>query len=111
MMVEVNLYIFIASEGSALLTPERVKLLRLVRSCGSLLLASKRLGISYNKAWKMIYDMNALTKNTVVEKKRGGSGGGGTLLTSYGLLLMDEYDSIEKKVMDFNQRLNNEIRM
>lgn len=110
-MIEINLQIFITRDGDTLLTPERVSLLRSLQKSGSLHLASKELGISYNKAWKMIYTMNAATQNTVVEKSRGGSGGGGTALTSFGQLIMAEYESIEKEVKAFNNKINNEIRM
>lgn len=110
-MIEINLQIFINRDGDNLLTPERVSLLRSLQKSGSLHLTSKELGISYNKAWKIIFAMNAATQNTVVEKSRGGSGGGGTALTSFGQLIMAEYESIEKEVKAFNNKINNEIRM
>jgi len=110
-MVEVNLQIFIARDGSTLLTPERVQLLRLIQAGGSLHMAAKESKISYNKAWKMIDAMNTATQKTIVEKTRGGSGGGGTALTSFGELILSEYNSIEKEVKIFNDKINNEIRM
>lgn len=110
-MVEVDLHISIYRDGHVLLTQERVSLLRLVQSSGSLHLASQQLGISYNKAWKMIAAMNTATSSPVVEKVRGGRGGGGATLTDFGQLIMLEYDCIEHEVMDFKVKMNAEIRM
>ena len=110
-MIEVNLQISITRDGEMLLNPERVLLLRTLNECGSLLLASQKLSVSYNKTWKMLHAMNTLTQNAVVEKARGGQGGGGTVLTDFGQLVLAEYSFIEQQVLSFQTQMNTEISM
>jgi molybdate transport system regulatory protein len=110
-MTEIDLHIHINKSGGLFLTPERVQLLKLVNSTGSLLKASGEMGISYNKAWKMMDDMNKITGNSLVDKTRGGKGGGGAVVSEYGIFILKEYDAIEKAVMQFNKKLNLEINL
>lgn len=110
-MVEVDLNISINEDGKTLLNRERVILLRSVQSSGSLHLAAKTLGMSYNKAWKMIADMNVSAQTAMVQKVRGGRGGGGATLTSFGKLIMAEYEYIEQEVLRFKKKMNTEIQM
>lgn len=108
-MTEVKLHIEILKEGDLIITEDRIKLLRLISEAGSLLTASKQIGLSYNKAWKMLDSINCSVGSPVVEKSRGGSGGGGAILTSFGKSLLQEYEAIEKQVFRFSKQLNTEI--
>ncbi len=110
-MTEVELHIHVNKDGKLLVTPERIKLLRLIEETGSLLTASKQVGISYNKAWKMIDAMNKVSNNPIVSKQRGGSGGGGAVVTDFGKLILDEYAIMEKVVAEFTKKFNAEINM
>lgn len=110
-MIEVDLNICINEDGNNLLNRERVALLRCIQSSGSLLLASREMGISYNKTWKMIAEMNQATHSAMVEKVRGGRGGGGATLTAFGKLVLSEYDYIEHQVYLFKEKINIEIQM
>jgi len=110
-MTQVELHIHVSKDGNLLLTPERIRLLRLIEETGSLLTASKMIGISYNKAWKMLEVVNSASTNVVVEKQRGGSGGGGAVITPFGKLVMAEYSAMEKLVRQYAQMLNAEINM
>ncbi|MCW3787422.1 winged helix-turn-helix domain-containing protein [Plebeiibacterium sediminum] len=110
-MTEVELHIHVNKDGKLLVTPERIHLLRLIEETGSLLTASKQVGVSYNKAWKMIDAMNSISSSPVVSKQRGGSGGGGAVVTDFGRLILDEYAVMEKVVSQFTQKFNAEINM
>lgn len=110
-MIEVDLNISINEDGNILLNRERVTLLRCIQRGGSLLLASREMGMSYNKTWKMIAEMNKATHSAMVEKVRGGRGGGGATLTSFGKLILAEYDYIEHQVLLFKEKVNIEIQM
>ncbi len=110
-MTEVELHIHVNKDGKLLVTPERIRLLRLIEETGSLLTASKQVGISYNKAWKMIDAMNKVTSSPIVSKQRGGSGGGGAIVTDFGRLILEEYTSMEKVVAEFTKKFNAEINM
>ncbi len=110
-MTEVELHIHVNKDGKLLVTPERITLLRLIEQTGSLLTASKKIGISYNKAWKMIDAMNSISSSPIVAKQRGGSGGGGAVVTDFGRLILEEYKAMEKVVAQFTRKFNAEINM
>ncbi len=110
-MTEVELPIHVNKDGKLLVTPERINLLRLIEETGSLLTASKQVGVSYNKAWKMIDAMNSISSSPVVSKQRGGNGGGGAVVTDFGRLILEEYAIMEKVVSKFTQKFNAEINM
>jgi molybdate transport system regulatory protein len=110
-MTKVDLHINISNDDKLLVNPERVQLMRLIASTGSLLQASDKMGISYNKAWKMLEAVNAASASPVLEKARGGKGGGGAVLTDYGKLILKEYEAIEKVVNQFKIKLNTEINL
>lgn len=88
--------IFLLGEGSALL-------LMAIDETGSLSLASKKTGISYKKAWKIIKEIESLTEEKLIISIRGGCGGGGTTLTDIGKELVFNYRQI-------NEKINNCIR-
>jgi molybdate transport system regulatory protein len=108
-MTNVDLHIHISNDDKLLVNPERVRLLRLVASTGSLLKASEKMDMSYNKAWNMLEAVNKASASPVLEKVRGGKGGGGAVLTKYGQLILKEYEQIEKVVKLFKEKLNREI--
>ena len=124
-MIKVDLHIHISDSDKLLVNPERVQLLRMVAKSGSLLKASEKMGVSYNKAWKasekmgvsynkawkVLEAVNAACASPVLEKVRGGIGGGGAVLTDYGSLLLEEYEAIEKVVNQFSKKLNTEINI
>jgi molybdate transport system regulatory protein len=110
-MTKVDLHINISNDDKLLVNQERVQLMRLIASTGSLLQASDKMGISYNKAWKMLEAVNAASASPVIEKVRGGKGGGGAVLTDYGKLILKEYEAIEKVVIQFKIKLNTEINL
>lgn len=110
-MTKVDLQIHISKENKLLVNPERIKLMRFINTSGSLLKASEEMGISYNKAWKMLEAVNNSSGIPVIEKVRGGKGGGGAVLTDYGLLILKEYKAIERVVNGFTDKLNTEINI
>jgi len=108
-MTEVELHIHVKNNGKLLVTPERIALLRNIEKSGSLLTAAKELGISYNKAWKLIDATNKAVDKPVVAKLRGGTGGGGATVTEYGKTILKEYEMMEQVVASFTKKFNSEI--
>ena len=78
-------------EGSA-------SLLDAIDKLGSISQASKKVHISYKKAWKIIKDIEMFTGETLIISKKGGTHGGGTTLTDVGKALLSEYMRINKKI-------------
>ena len=93
--------IWIEVNEGILLSEGRVKLLKKIDETGSLNKASKELKISYQKAWRLIDDVNKTSKKPLSESKIGGAKGGGTSLTSYGKSLVVIFDSINKNCWKF----------
>ena len=110
-MTKVDLHIHITNDDKLLVNPERIKLIRFINTSGSLLKASEEMGISYNKAWKMLEAVNNASGNPVIKKVRGGKGGGGAVLTGHGLHILKEYEAIENMVNKFQEQLNTEINI
>lgn len=65
--------------------------MRAVRNTGSLIAASRSLGIPYSRLWETIARIERITGRRVVEGRRGGRGGGGARLTSFGEELLTLY--------------------
>ncbi len=78
-------------DGSVVLDERSAKLLLLVDKRGSILAASKALGMPYSRAWEAIARIERLLGARIVESKRGGRGGGGARLTEAGRKLLDIY--------------------
>lgn len=93
--------IWVESEDGILLGEGRVKLLKMIEETGSLNKASKSLKISYQKAWRMIDEMNTFSTQPLIKAQIGGSKGGGTSLTDYGKSLILIYDTINKDCWKF----------
>jgi molybdate transport system regulatory protein len=110
-MTEVDLLINIKFNRHIFITPERIKLLRMIKQTGSLNAASKEIPISYQNAWTIVNEINKLAPNPLVIKQRGGSGGGGAEISEYGNLILKEYSFIEQQIQEFTQKLNIELNL
>jgi len=85
-------------DGKPLLDSKLANLLKLLREKGSLLAASKALGIPYSRAWESIARIERVLNSPLITAIRGGKGGGGTRLTTLALRLLELYDSAERKL-------------
>lgn len=79
----------------------RVQLLKMIQEIGSLNKASKTLNMSYQKAWRMIDEMNEFSDQPIIETTIGGAKGGGTILTEYGKSLILIFETINKDCWEF----------
>jgi molybdate transport system regulatory protein len=99
----------IKKNGKLFLDRKRIDLLRRIRLTGSILAASKEMGVSYQMAWTHIKEMNAISPLPVVTRQRGGVNGGGAEVTEYGLSLMRKFLFAEQKLEDCLSALDEEI--
>ena len=88
--------------------PGKIALLEAIIEHGSIRSAAKGMGMSYNRAWLLIEDMNTYFKKPVVEAIAGGSRGGGSHITEVGHLLIKEYRAIESDAL---QATNKRIKV
>ncbi len=96
--VEVQLEV----DGKTIIDSRVAKLLYLIEKYGSLLAASKLLGIPYSRAWESIVKVERDLGRRVIEARRGGRGGGGAVLTEYGKLILEEYIRAYRRILGRN---------
>ncbi|MDR1938524.1 MAG: LysR family transcriptional regulator [Tannerellaceae bacterium] len=99
----------IKKNGACFLNPKRIRLLKLIHGNGSILSASKEIGMSYQQAWTVIRDINTTAPLPVVTRQRGGLNGGGALLTSFGLRMVEHYDRIQEKYNNYMAELEVDV--
>lgn len=75
--------------------PGKAELLRHIAATGSIRTAAGELGMSYNRAWLLVQEMNALFREPLVAVARGGGTGGGALLSPLGEEVLARYTRME----------------
>lgn len=76
------------------------ELLEGVRQEGSLSEAAKKMGMSYNKAFNLIKDIEKKLGCGLITTKIGGTGGGGSQLTAEAEELMAKYGAFAKECQE-----------
>jgi molybdate transport system regulatory protein len=78
--------------------PGKVELLERIKGDGSLSKAARSMGISYRRAWLLVDSVNQSFNLPATINSAGGRGGGGAELTAFGILLIERYRDIERKL-------------
>jgi molybdate transport system regulatory protein len=81
------------------------ELLLRVEQTGSLSRASAELGMSYNKAWRLMRTLEKRLGFSLLERRAGGASGGGSAVTPQARLLMRRYSSLRDDVSDAMEKL------
>ncbi|MDR1980136.1 MAG: LysR family transcriptional regulator [Tannerellaceae bacterium] len=100
----------IEKNGVCFLNPKRIRLLKLIHRKGSILSASKEIGISYQQAWGVVKEINTAAPLPVVTRQRGGAHGGGAALTGFGLRMVEHYDRIQEKYDGYMNELETDVK-
>lgn len=75
-------------------------LLKGVEETGSLSQSASRIGMSYNKAWRLIKTIEDRIGYPLIHGRAGGASGGGSELTPQGRLLIEKYSFFRKDVKE-----------
>jgi len=94
--IEVEVEVKLTKGGKVLLDKEIAHLLLAIDRTGSLLSASKSLGMPYTKAWRRIARLERFLGSRVIIPSRGGRSRGGASLTPLGEALLDYYLNAER---------------
>jgi molybdate transport system regulatory protein len=86
---------WIEKDGKPVMGKGGYEILKAVKECGSILKASKKLGMSYRFMWDYLRKMEDVLGEKVVTSERGGAEGGKTMLTPFGEKLLRSYESFE----------------
>jgi molybdate transport repressor ModE-like protein/molybdopterin-binding protein len=76
---------------------EKLDFMRAIESSGSLLAASKALGITYRTAWLWAREIGRIWGTSLIVRTHGGKGGGGTQLTPEGNAVLALAAKLEKR--------------
>ena len=76
----------------------KANLLQYILETGSIAAASRRMGMSYKRAWYLIETMNEYFREPVVTATKGGKSGGGAQLTPTGHAVLNAYRHMETEV-------------
>lgn len=82
--------------NGARLEPRDIGLIEILRSCRSILGASRLVGLSYRKTWLMVDALNRAFETRVIDTFPGRRGGGAEV-TVFGERLVALYRSIERR--------------
>jgi molybdate transport system regulatory protein len=82
--------------GSDAFGPGKAELLRHIAATGSIRTAATEMGLSYNRAWQLVRDLNTLFREPLVAVTRGGGTGGGAQLTPTGEDVLARYMRMEE---------------
>ncbi len=85
-------------DGVEIIDLKIARLLYYIDKYGSILSASRRLGIPYSRAWEYISRIERFLKVRIIDRKRGGRGGGGACLTDFGKELLNRYIKVYRDV-------------
>lgn len=102
--IEVNFKLWLQAKGTNLSFGEgRWRLLKTLDETGSLSSASKRLGVSYRKAWGDLKKTESLFNAKLVLRERGGREGGKMKLTEDGKNLVAAYEELQGRLKSLVQ--------
>jgi molybdate transport system regulatory protein len=65
--------------------------------------------MSYQQAWTIIKELNSISPLPVVMRQRGGVNGGGTLVSKFGLRLIEQFDKMQLRHSAYLSELDDDI--
>jgi molybdate transport system regulatory protein len=80
------------------LGPGKVALLEGIRAYRSVSEAARQMGMSYRRAWLLLDSVNKTFDVPATVNSAGGRGGGGAEITPFGVLLIERYREVERKL-------------
>ena len=92
------------------LGPGKIALLEGIRTYRSVSEAARRMKISYRRAWLLLDSLNKSFDMPATVNSVGGRGGGGAEITPFGLLLIESYREVERKLNEIAGECLKEIR-
>ena len=90
--------VWLEAKGSRVIGEEEARLLEAISLFGSIMKASRCLGISYAHAWALINRVQDAIGKPIVRTRKGGASKGGAELTRYGKDLLERYLRLEERV-------------
>lgn len=92
------------------LGPGKIALLEGIRTHRSVSEAARQMGMSYRRAWLLLDSLNKTFDVRATVNSAGGRGGGGAEITPFGVLLIERYREVERKLNEVAGECLREIR-
>lgn len=109
-MNEIRPYVkCVLAKKSGFFGPGGARLLEYIKQCGSVKEASYEMGVSYSKAWKLIYKMEKELNLKIIERTAGGKNGGASSLTSDAEEFLKKFRLYEKEVKKSAEKIYKDI--
>ncbi len=97
--------LWLESGGNPVFGRGVASLLEAIRDSGSILAASKAVGIQYRRVWTLISNTEEKLGAKLIRRNRGGSGGGGSSLTPVATMLLERFHFLENAMADAAKHL------
>lgn len=97
------------ADGDLLFGRGKTELLELIGQTGSLLHASKLMGINYKKAWMHLQTLQKNSQEILVSTRQGRSKESGTKLTPRAMELMENYSILQKDIEEYANKRFKEL--
>ncbi len=92
------------------LGPGKIALLEGIKTYRSVSEAARQMGLSYRRAWLLLDSLNKSFDMPATVNSVGGRGGGGAEVTPFGVLLIERYREVERKLNEVARDRLEEIR-
>ena len=86
------------TEGNVIFGAGRLRILKAIKSNGSIHAAAKELKIGYRAVWARIHATEERLGDKLLEKKIGGASGGGSELTPLAEFLIEQFTIIQNRI-------------
>ena len=101
--------IWVEAEDERFIGPGPIELLEKIILSGSIAKASTAMGMSYQKAWRIINNLNSKAVRPLVITQAGGNKGGGALVTEEGQKVITFYKELQTRLRHFLEQEQNMI--
>ena len=95
---QVRIRCWVEIDGARFFGPGPAELLEEIENEGSISRASRKMGMSYKKAWDIVTKLNSFSENKFVEPFKGGDKGGKALVTPHAKKTIERYRMLMKKL-------------
>jgi len=96
--IRIRYQVVIDVDGVEVIDEQIINVLRIVKERGSLLAASKSIGMPYSRLWERISKIERLLGRKLLLHRRGGRRGGGSVLTEFGETILKIYGAAKTRL-------------
>jgi molybdate transport system regulatory protein len=108
---KVNGSLWIEGNGKRFFGPGPVELLEHIDETGSILQASKKMELSYKKAWELVSNLNSMGSTPFVITSTGGEKGGGSTISNEARQMIAYYRRLRERFAIFLENESEDLKV